>query len=44
MKVAKVALIAVGASALICAGYFAVLTALLVRAHNEDDEDVEEVR
>lgn len=44
MKAAKVALIAAGASAVICAGYFAALTALLIRAHNEDDEDIEEVR
>ena len=44
MKAAKIALIAAGTSALVCAGYFAALTALLVRAHNEDDEDIEEVR
>ena len=44
MKAVKVALITAGASALVCAGYFAVLTALLVRAHNKEAEDIEEVR
>lgn len=46
MKPINVALIAAGTSAAICVGYFATLTALLVKAFNEgnEEEDVEEVR
>jgi hypothetical protein len=44
MKLMKVALIAAGASAAACVGYFATLTAILVKIHNEGNEDVEEVR
>ena len=43
MKLMKVALITAGACAVVYAGYIATLTALLVKAHNEDNE-VEEVR
>ena len=46
MKPINVALIAAGTSAAVCVGYFAALTAMLVKALNEDNEDneVEEVR
>ena len=44
MKLINVALIAAGTSAAICVGYFTTLTALLVKALNEGNEDVEEVR
>ena len=43
MKLMKVALIIAGACAVIYAGYIATLAALLVKAHNEDNE-VEKVR
>lgn len=43
MKPIKVALIAAGTSAAVCVGYFATLTAMLVKIHNEGVEEGEEV-
>jgi hypothetical protein len=43
MKLMKVALITAGACAVVYAGYLATLTALLVKAHNEDIEEVRHV-
>jgi hypothetical protein len=43
MKPINVALIAAGVSAAACVGYFATLTAILVKIHNEGIEEGEEV-
>jgi hypothetical protein len=45
MKLLNIMLIAVGTGVAISIGYFATITALLVKAFNEgNEEDVEEVR
>jgi hypothetical protein len=43
MKLMKVALITAGVCAVAYAGYIATLAALLVKAHNEDVEEVRQV-
>lgn len=41
MKLLNVALVAVSTCAVVCVGYFTTLTALLVRALNESNEEGE---
>jgi hypothetical protein len=43
MKLLNIMLIAVGTGAAVCIGYFATITALLVKAYNEGIKEGEEV-